>query len=243
MRSLLASCRARAVLPGLFAVALLPSLAGACGAEPTAETAPDAALEDAFVDSGPEEDAAVLDAAPTPTPDAGRPVDAGSTPIRRACTSAFGTGLSNDYGILDGRLVAIVPEGATKCNGDRTHVHLQVLMGGSVYDIAVNTDGQTTEVQAPPVGGAFREGWRVRPRFDYATDLNVHSPAFRTTNAAAIERRLANVDRIRVYGIGYGPDGAHLIHRNGNARDGALLLNPDGPSTPYLLFRFVDQTF
>ena len=63
MRSLLASCRARAVLPGLFAVALLPSLAGACGAEPTAETAPDAALEDAFVDSGPEEDAAVLDAA------------------------------------------------------------------------------------------------------------------------------------------------------------------------------------
>jgi hypothetical protein len=144
---------------------------------------------------------------------------------------------------LDGRLVAIVPEGVTKCNGDRTHVHLQVLMAGSVYDIAVNTDGQTTEVQAPPVGGAFREGWRVRPRFDYATDLNVHSTAFRTTNATTIERRLANVDRIRVYGIGYGPDGAHLIHRNGNARDGALLLNPDGPSSPYLLFRFVDQTF
>lgn len=230
---------------GPFFVALLfPMVAAACGGDSTGETMADAAL----LDAGSWDDAdAVLDAAPPPppppVPDAGSPSDAGSAPIRRACTSVFGTGLSNDYGILDGRLVSIVPEGVTKCNGDRTHVHLQVLMAGSVYDIAVNTDGLTTEVQAPPVGGAFREGWRVRPRFDYATDLNVHSTAFRTTNATTIERRLANVDRIRVYGIGYGPDGAHLIHRNGNARDGALLLNPDGPTSPYLLFRFVDQTF
>jgi hypothetical protein len=218
-------------------------LAAACGGDSAGDPTPDAAS----IDAGAWDDAsAFADVAPPPPPpvqDAGSPSDAGAAPIRRACTSAFGTGLSNDYGILDGRLVAIVPEGVTKCNGDQTHVHLQVLMGGSVYDIAVNTDGQTTEVQAPPVGGAFREGWRVRPRFDYATDLNVHSTAFRTTNATTIERRLANVDRIRVYGIGYGPDGAHLIHRNGNARDGALLLNPDGPSSPYLLFRFVDQTF
>ncbi len=226
----------------LVALAAFPVVAAACGSESTGETMADAAA----IDAGAGDDAtSVVDATPPPPPvqDAGSPADAGAAPIRRACTSAFGTELSNDYGILDGRLVAIVPEGVTKCNGDRTHVHLQVLMAGSVYDVAVNTDGQTTEVQAPPVGGPFREGWRVRPRFDYATNLNVHSTAFRTTNATTIERRLANVDRIRVYGIGYGPDGAHLIHRNGNARDGALLLNPDGPTSPYLLFRFVDQTF
>jgi hypothetical protein len=227
----------------LVALAVFPVVVGACGSESTGEPLADAAA----IDAGAGDDAtSVVDATPPPPPpvqDAGSPADAGAAPIRRACTSAFGTELSNDYGILDGRLVAIVPEGVTKCNGDRTHVHLQVLMAGSVYDVAVNTDGQTTEVQAPPVGGPFREGWRVRPRFDYATNLNVHSTAFRTTNATTIERRLANVDRIRVYGIGYGPDGAHLIHRNGNARDGALLLNPDGPTSPYLLFRFVDQTF
>src|SRR3954468_20291603 len=85
----------------------------------------------------------------------GAPADTGGdavdgTPMRRACTSTFGTALSPVYGRMDGYLVAIVPPAPSTapCNADLGHLHLQVLINGAVYDVAVNvgTNDATNDV-------------------------------------------------------------------------------------------------
>src|ERR1700744_2064753 len=100
-------------------------------------------------------------------PDAGvGGTDAGSgdsdgTPTRRACTSKFGSGLAGaNHRRLDGTLVAIVPAGQKTCSGDSGHDHLQILMDGDVYDVAVNVESiYCTQTNAPLVGGGWEEGW------------------------------------------------------------------------------------
>ena len=116
-------------------------------------------------------------------PDTGDPGD--GTPMRRACTSTFGTALSNVYGRMDGYLVAIVPPASSTapCNADPTHLHLQVLIGGAVYDVAVNvgTNDATNDVHSTTldhalVGPAWSEGWHTTVTVDYPT-LGVHADA------------------------------------------------------------------
>ena len=178
-----------------------------------------------------------VDAAPDP-------VD--GTPVRNACTNTLGNGLTSVHGRLDGTLVSIVPTTEHNCNGDSTHVHLQVLMNDSVYDIAVNTDGLEYDLPHAMVDGAWAEGWHPGDKLDYPSMLGVHFSSFKTTNAQAFINDLANVNHISVFATGYGPDGAHLIHREnpGESEDGAVITDPLGASPHFYVFRFdTDSNF
>jgi hypothetical protein len=46
-----------------------------------------------------------------------------------------------------------------------------------------------------------------------------------------------------VFAIGYGPDGGHLVHRNGSGRDGLLITKPLATSAHVRMFSFSTQTF
>lgn len=188
---------------------------------------------DAGVDASPAVDAGI---------DADPSVGDG-TPVRTACTNALGQGLTKTFGRLDGTIVSIVPTTMNSCNGDTAHVHLQVLMQSAVYDVAVNIDGLMAETTHALVAGAWAEGWHTPSKLDYPTDLAVHAPAFATTNTQALEQKLASVNHVSVFATGFGPDGAHLVHRNGGGRDGAIVLWPLSDAPEFLVFRFANQSF
>lgn len=176
-----------------------------------------------------------FDAAPDP---------ADGAPTRKACTNAFGNAVTTFHGRLDGYLVAIVPTTQHTCNGDSTHVHLQVLMSGSVYDVAVNVDGLEANLPHAMIGGPWSEGWHTTSEsLDYPTALGIHSPSFATTNAQALIASLANANHISVFATGYGPTGMHLVHRKGNGNDGAIIVNPLGGTPQFFVFRFATDSF
>jgi hypothetical protein len=172
------------------------------------------------------------------------------TPIRQPCTSQLGNALTSAYGRLDGILVAIVPPGNGPCNADSDHVHLQIQMNGAIYDVAVNVGSSnmddvhtTTREIALPV---WQEGWHTGVLEDYVS-LGVHSTDIplgtRTQNTADIMNELATVNHISVFGTGYGPDGAHLIHRNGQGHDGLVVTQPLSTPAHVRLFSFTTQAF
>ena len=173
-------------------------------------------------------------------------------PMRLPCTGQFGSALTSTYGRLDGYLVAIVPPGNGGCNADADHVHLQVKMNGSIYDVAVNVgsatqdDVHTTtrELDLP----VWSEGWHTGALVleDYVS-LGVHSTDIplgtHTQNIADVMADLTNANHISIYGIGYGPDGAHLIHRNGGGHDGLLVTEPLSVPAHARLFSFSTLSF
>ena len=180
------------------------------------------------------------------TADAAPAFDDG-TPTRVACKSALGSGLSPEHGRLDGQLVSIVGTSDRGCPSDAQHLHLQVLMKGAIYDIAVNLDGLEGETDAPLPGIPFAEGWHPMG-LDYVSDLGLHSSAISLTSPAAIRQRveaaLTAANHVSVFGYGYpGSDGAHIVHYNGGARDGAIVVNPSAPRAHVIAFRFADDTF
>lgn len=196
--------------------------------------------------------AAVLDG-----PSVDSPAGDDGAPIRRACTSTFGSNLSSAYGRLDGILVAIVPPGPSSapCNADQTHVHLQVQALGAVYDVAVNVgtddasnDVHTVTLDTVTLGAPWSEGWHTGLTTDYVA-LGVRAGALplrtQAQTVAALTAELAAVNHISVYGTGYSPtpSGAHLIHRNGNGRDGMLVTRPLAAAPHARLFSFSNQTF
>ncbi|TAK32455.1 MAG: hypothetical protein EPO40_02735 [Myxococcaceae bacterium] len=173
-----------------------------------------------------------------------------------ACTNTLGPGLSRAYGRLDGRLVAIVPLQTRDCNGDPDHVHLQIAANGAVYDVAVNLGHRpvagvpelaVASDDLPLPGGPWVEGWHptIAP-LDYVATLHLHAADFTPLApagvAARLDSELRDVGRIAVFATGYGPDGAHNVHRNGG-HDGALALSPEGARARLLLFRFATQSF
>jgi hypothetical protein len=179
--------------------------------------------------------------------DASSPAFDDGVPTRVACSSTLGMGLSPEHGRLDGTLVSIVPEKGARCPSDPDHLHLQILMNGANYDIAVNLDGFEGEIDAPLPGIPFAEGWHPM-NLDYAQDLGLHSTALTVTTPAMIRARvtaqLVNANHISVFGTGYpGSDGAHLIHRKTTAHDGALVINPLGAKAHVIAFRFATDTF
>ena len=183
----------------------------------------------------------------TAAADGAAPAFSDGTPTRTTCSSTLGMGLSPDHGRLDGTLVSIVPATGAHCSSDPDHLHLQVLMNGANYDIAVNLDGLEGEIDAPLPGVPFAEGWHVM-NLDYAKDLGLHSDALTVTTPAMIRARvidqLTNANHISVFGTGYpGSDGAHLIHRKATAHDGALVINPLGAKAHVIAFRFSTDTF
>jgi hypothetical protein len=171
------------------------------------------------------------------------------TPTRQMCTSNFGTGLTGtSFGRLDGFLVSLVPDNTMTCNGDASHLHLQILMNTRIYDIAVNLDAAEIETSHALLGGAWAEGWHNSTQtLDYVNDLGLHSPQFtmvtRAATRARLETLLSTTNHISVFSTRYSGSGAHLIHRNRNQTDGALVLSPLSSNPQFVAFRFSNQSF
>ena len=181
-------------------------------------------------------------------------------PTRQPCTETFGSGLSTAYGRLDGFLVAIVAPGPSTapCHADSDHLHLQVLMSGAVYDVAVNvgTDDATNDVHATTldhalIGPAWSEGWHTGITVDYVA-LGVHSSAMplltQTQSVAALMTDLGTANHVSIYATGYSPvpSGAHLVHRHTSGAagtDGLVVTQPLSPAAHTRLFSFSTQTF
>jgi hypothetical protein len=173
------------------------------------------------------------------------------TPTRQSCTSHFGQALTEAHGRLDGYLVSIVMPGTMHaCNDDSSHLHLQVQMEGSIYDVAVDTGAtgdeifyDTKDLALPD--GAWSEGWHTDDALSYASlgvtssDLTELTPTDAPTIVAGV---LANVNHISVFGTGYGPTGMHLIHYE-SGTDGALVVGPLSATPQMLLFRFASDHF
>jgi hypothetical protein len=205
-------------------------------------------------------DAAVTDG---PGGDGGGNLD--GTPMRRPCTSTFGSALSPEFGRMDGYLVAIVLPGSSSgpCNSDLGHVHLQVQVTGAVYDVAVNigTNDATNDVHSTTldhalIGPAWSEGWHPRATvatvaIDYAA-LGVHSNTLplrtEAENVSALMTELATANHVSIYATGYSPtpSGAHLVHRSTSGRsgeDGMVVTQPLSPTAHARLFSFTGQVF
>jgi hypothetical protein len=177
------------------------------------------------------------------------PVD--GTPTRNHCTGTFASALSYTHGRLDGYVVTIIPPGQGKqCNGDDSHIHLQIQMNGGIYDVAMNTDTNMLEKDMPLAnvpGGAWAEGWHTaNDTLDYPTNLSIHKSDFTTpTDPAAIEAALANANHVTIFGSGYSDStGAHDIHRKGGGDDGALFTDPLAANAHGYFFSFsTDDNF
>lgn len=232
-------------LSGCGAVANVPGDAGHEDAGTDAAPMPDAGPEDAGHD-------AAVDAAP----DAAPPGNDG-TAMHGACTGSFGSALTTVRGRLDGYLVSIVPpNGSFSCNGDSNHLHLQVRANGADYDIAVDIHSKKTPAtpdvwflakDAPMPDGPWHEGWNTSNlSMEYVHSFGVHSDQFTSTPeaqlATELEAELATANHISVYATGYGPTGAHNVHRSGGG-DGAIIIHPLSPTPHVLLFHFASQTF
>jgi len=182
------------------------------------------------------------------------PVDYGEDgmPMRRPCLQTpTGTALANGaYGRLDGYLVAIVPLGYHGCHGDTDHLHLQVAADGLIYDIAVNVGGDvhSQTLDRALFAPAWSEGWHSDASvFVEYTGLGIHSDTIplpgTTALAQAMTDELGNANHISIYATGYGPDGAHLVHRNGGGRDGLIVSHPLAAEAHARAFSFTDQSF
>ncbi len=168
------------------------------------------------------------------------------TPIRRPCTGNFGGGLTKSFGRLDGILVAIVPPGSGGCNADRDHVHLQIEADGETYDVAINIDVRTGTRDLVMPGPAWSDGWKTGIPVKYPMlDIHTDDLVDRTRDqlVAELMTELGTVNHISIFGIGYGPEGAHNVHRNDFNQDGMVLTQPLSTPARARLFAFSTQTF
>lgn len=188
--------------------------------------------------------------------EASAPVGPDGTPTPSACTNTFGNAVTPAFGRLDGYLVAVVPASQHGCNADASHLHLQVKMQEAIYDVAITLvsdqsasapDVFLAESQSPLGNGAWAEGWHPGQSFDYVQNLGLHAASFASMPKASLRQKLettlAGVNHVSIYATGYGPSGAHKVHRNGRGADGAIVLQPTS-STPHVLaFHFSTQSF
>jgi hypothetical protein len=175
-----------------------------------------------------------------------------------SCASSFGSALTNAFGRLDGTVLAVVTPSDTSCalpNND--HLVLQVTMKGAAYRMVVNvlSNGQDARVRfadlpRPLPAPAWSEGWQTSVALDYPT-LGTHSTGGDFTPYAMndlikqVSDRITLGAKVSVYATSSGgsyASSAHLVHRNGNQKDGAIVLDPTG-SPRFLLFHFADQSF
>jgi hypothetical protein len=176
------------------------------------------------------------------------------------CASAFGSALTASFGRIDGTVLALVAPWDTQCpqpNSD--HLVLQVTMNGAVYRMVINVlstrAGQDpnvrfVEVPGALVGGPWSEGWHTSVALDYPSTLNADARMFTPYPMKPlvdqVSSRIALGSKISVFAQSSGGStaaSAHLIHRNGNNVDGAVVLDPTAPKSRYLLFAFADQIF
>lgn len=158
------------------------------------------------------------------------------------CATSFGSALTDNFGRIDGTVLAVVPPNTRECaQPHRTHVVVQVVMHGEAYRMVTNIEVLTAKRDAPLTGPAWSEGWHTEAPLDYVTDLNLAAGDFTLDNPTAfIMDAVKPGARISVYATssgGFNSDSAHLVHRNLPNEDGAIVITPD--TTPrYLLFRF-----
>ncbi len=206
------------------------------------------------------------DASTEPETDAGSPdvaTDAKDSGITGKCADTFGDKLTEGFGRIDGLVWAVQKPSDTQCvfpNND--HVIIQVLMGGAVYRMVANVQSDRTLDDggpAPPVRyaaithalppPAWADGWHTDVALDYPTTLGVHNDAFTPNTLDELVTKIATEvkpgDPISVYAqSGNGrPESAHLIHRNGKQKDGAIVVAPTSASPKILLFHFAEQVF
>jgi hypothetical protein len=228
---------------------LLALLVVACGSSHAAGPSADAG-DTLDADTA---DASAIDADASPV-DAAPDVDKA-----KACASTFGSALTNAFGRLDGTVVAVVPPNDQACaKPNSTHMVIQVAMGGATYRMVVDVlsskgspDLGFDEIDAPLAAGAWAEGWHPGVVLDYQSTLNVHSAAFTTMHQAELVAKITSeIDlgaKISVFatssGASFEPDSAHLVHRNLQNADGAIVIRPDSAQPHWLLLRFLDQTF
>lgn len=181
----------------------------------------------------------------------------GGAPIDKAkdCASTFGDALTDSFGRVDGTVLAVVKPTDTQCplpNDD--HVVLQVTMNGAVYRMVINVlsngndpDVRFLELDHAMVGAPWSEGWHTDAQLDYAGDLGLHSGVgFTGVPMAALSDRIADDiqlgDKVSVFCTSSGGASSHLIHRNGQKHDGAIVLHPD-TNPKWLVFHFANQAF
>jgi hypothetical protein len=164
-----------------------------------------------------------------------------------------GTIINTSHGRLDGYLSFVVPQsGPSSCNGDDSHVHLQIRADGHVYDVAVDIgkfqgDALLYEADMPMPQGAWAEGWHD-VGLSYP-QLGLHSTQFTTSLTPQglgqkIQQELANANHVSVFGDGYDTDtGCHDVHYENGTEDGALVIDPLSPTAHILFFRFSTPSF
>ena len=195
--------------------------------------------------------ALVDDAAPDASPDA--PLDDGEdgTPTRLPCVTPDGTAMADGvYGRLDGILVAVAAPGGTdrSCPHDDDHVHLQVRANGATYDIAINVgdDVHSQTFDRALFAPAWTEGWQPGGFVEY-TGLGIHANTIPLPAPGALVadlvHDLATANHVSIYASGYGPDGAHLVHRNGGGRDGLVVTHPLAAAAHARAFSFSNQSY
>ena len=155
--------------------------------------------------------------------------------------------------LVEAELVAILPPGSQgNCPSDSKHVHLQIDVNGSRYDIAID-DGQADGVMFSYVktlpATLPSEGW-TGTGFDYVTDLGVSSSAFTQMTPAQTDQllvaALTPVSRLTIHGLSYTDStGVHDVHYNHGGRDGVLLLHGLGNNCgdKAVALRFLSDTF
>jgi hypothetical protein len=172
-----------------------------------------------------------------------------------ACTplsAQTGTALDTKHGRMDGYLTYIVPkDGTASCNGDDSHVHLQIRMSGNIYDVAVDIgtftgDANLYEADMQLPQGAWSEGWHD-VGLSYP-QLGLQSAQFTpedpTTLGQKIQSELASANHISVFCDSYSQEnGCHDVHYEDGTADGALVIEPLSPTAHILFFRFSTQSF
>lgn len=239
-----------------FGAALFCGFAGlgGCSSSAPASTADSGSTSDEDAST----DGAVLPVGDgsAPTADGASSAD-GSIDKAARCASTFGTALPAGFGRIDGTVVAIVQPKDKQCalpNND--HVIVQVKMQGAVYRIVVNvqSDRAGADIRVfyleKPVklpAPAWAEGFHGGVALDYVKDFGVKAAEFSPIALAPLSEKIAAVipldAKIAVYSDGTGGSSTHLVHRNDGTKDGALILDPDGPSPKAMLFHFATQDF
>jgi hypothetical protein len=226
----------------------------ACGGKaPDAAPISDEAGGDDIGDSGaaPDEGARLdegVESGETSSTDGTPSYTSACTPLSQQTGTAFDT----PHGRVDGYLSYVVPkDGPSSCNGDDSHVHLQIRVKGIIYDVAVDIgaftgDANLYEADMPLPQGAWSEGWHD-VGLSYP-QLGLHSTQFTsedpTTLGQKIQSELAGVNHVSVFGDSYSTDnGCHDVHYENGTTDGALVINPLSPTAHILFFRFSTQTF
>jgi hypothetical protein len=238
------------------------------GSGPSSDGAPDADASPGPIVGSNEDAGTTPDSNPGDGSGSMPSAEAGSTngddgssgaPQRNAmCTplsAQTGTAVNTNHGRLDGTLVYVLPiDGSSACNGDGAHVHLQIEVSGSVYDVAVDIGKSGDEVgwyqQVLPVpGGTWSEGWHGSDDLGYSS-LGLSSSEFATLAPMdmgnEVEALLANTSKISVFCTGYTPgdNGCHDVHyQDGTSQDGAIVLDPTSTMSPTLFLRFTNQSF